>query len=531
MMRNWLPLALILVVLFGGFSSASAAHPAKIVSGIVSNVVSALVKWLWSQKFVTNAAVPSRSMMKFEGGFTVETVFDGSKLGIEPYSVDVSPSGELLVLDSENSNIYKISTPLSRYSRPKLVAGSPEGYSGYVDGKPREARVNHPKGLTVDDRGNIYIADTLNMAIRKISDSGVTTIAGGKWGRGGGHVDGPSEDAKFSDDFDVVYVGASCSLLVIDRGNQAIREIQLNDEDCSSQYDGSFHLGMAVLVAAGFFGYMLALLQRRVRAMFSSTDDSRTPVRKGSPVAPYQKPPKSVRPPLIPSEDETERAEEGFFGSLGKLVLNTSTSVAEIFGGLFSGSRRKPLIYNQQYEQLNTQSNPWPMQESYVIPDEDEPPTLETRPPTPKKTYPFMTKDLERSQHIKQSRVYHNGWDGDYRQQQQHMQHQLQQQHMQQQLQQQHMKHQQQQQHMQQQQQQQQHHHRHFSSGPQTYYEKNCETNEIVFGAVQEHDGRREAVVIKAVDYGDPIYNHHNIRSRINYMGYSQGYPSSNATY
>jgi hypothetical protein len=41
----------------------------------------------------------------------------------------------------------------------------------------------------------------------------------------------------------VVYVGASCSLLVIDRGNQAIREIQLNDEDCSSQYDGSFHLG------------------------------------------------------------------------------------------------------------------------------------------------------------------------------------------------------------------------------------------------------------------------------------------------
>jgi hypothetical protein len=60
------------------------------------------------------SAVPSRSMMKFEGGYTVETVFDGSKLGIEPYSVDVSPRGELLVLDSENSNIYKISTPLSR---------------------------------------------------------------------------------------------------------------------------------------------------------------------------------------------------------------------------------------------------------------------------------------------------------------------------------------------------------------------------------------------------------------------------------
>lgn len=32
--------------------------------------------------------------------------------------------------------------------------------------------MNHPKGLAVDDRGNIYIADTMNMAIRKISDTG-----------------------------------------------------------------------------------------------------------------------------------------------------------------------------------------------------------------------------------------------------------------------------------------------------------------------------------------------------------------------
>lgn len=59
-------------------------------------------------------AISGRSMMKFEGGYTVETVFDGSKLGIEPYSVEVSPAGDLLVLDSANSNIYKISTPLSR---------------------------------------------------------------------------------------------------------------------------------------------------------------------------------------------------------------------------------------------------------------------------------------------------------------------------------------------------------------------------------------------------------------------------------
>lgn len=73
--------------------------------------------------------------------------------------------------------------------------------------------------------------------------AGVVTIAGGTLSRGGGHVDGPSEDAKFSNDFDVVYVGSTCSLLVVDRGNQAIREIQLNDDECSQKFDGDLNLG------------------------------------------------------------------------------------------------------------------------------------------------------------------------------------------------------------------------------------------------------------------------------------------------
>lgn len=59
------------------------------------------------------AAITVRPMMKFESGYTVETVFDGSKLGIEPYSVEVLPSGELLILDSANNNLYRISSSLS----------------------------------------------------------------------------------------------------------------------------------------------------------------------------------------------------------------------------------------------------------------------------------------------------------------------------------------------------------------------------------------------------------------------------------
>lgn len=58
-------------------------------------------------------------------------------------------------------------------SRGRLVAGSFQGYTGHVDGKPSDARFNHPKGITMDDKGNVYVADTQNMAIRKIGDAGM----------------------------------------------------------------------------------------------------------------------------------------------------------------------------------------------------------------------------------------------------------------------------------------------------------------------------------------------------------------------
>ncbi|KAH9328759.1 hypothetical protein KI387_000867, partial [Taxus chinensis] len=96
-----------------------------------------------------------RNFLQFESGYAVETFLEGSKLGIDPYTIEVSPDGELLILDSQNSNILRLTPPLSRC---------------HVDGRPKDARFNHPKGFTIDDRGNFYVADTMNMAIRKIGD-------------------------------------------------------------------------------------------------------------------------------------------------------------------------------------------------------------------------------------------------------------------------------------------------------------------------------------------------------------------------
>lgn len=61
-------------------------------------------------------------------------------------------------------------------SRARLVAGSFQGYTGHVDGKPSDARFNHPKGVTMDDKGNVYVADNLNLAIRKIGETGICSL-------------------------------------------------------------------------------------------------------------------------------------------------------------------------------------------------------------------------------------------------------------------------------------------------------------------------------------------------------------------
>ncbi|KAL9667407.1 hypothetical protein QQ045_001764 [Rhodiola kirilowii] len=393
MCRALFILGLTLLLLSGCASSVTfAKSPAKILNGVFSNAASVFLKWLWSLK-ATNPKTVSvhRPLMIFESGYTVETVFDGSKLGVEPHSVEVLQSGELLILDSENSNIYRISTPLSLYTRPKLVAGSPEGISGHVDGRPREAKLSHPKGMAVDDKGNIYVADTDNMAIRKISESGVTTIVGGKSVRGGGggrgHIDGPGEDAKLSNDFDVVYIGSSCSLLVVDRGNKAIREVQLHFDDCAYQFGSGFPFGIGVVIAAGISGYILALLQQRAHSENTITD----------PNSPNQK------------TSQAEKYQEGFFPHVGNLFSRF------IPGFLKPQAFKSQFNDTQRYEQpqQNSYSHTWPtQQDSFEFPeDEPPPPATDTRLPTPKKTYAFMSKDSEKLNQIRQSRVFYNAWE------------------------------------------------------------------------------------------------------------------------
>ncbi|MCX8013492.1 MAG: NHL repeat-containing protein, partial [Rectinema sp.] len=133
-----------------------------------------------------------------------------------PSDLVISAAGTVYVADTENHKIRKIS-PEGVVS---TLAGS--GTAGDLDGTGAAARFNRPSGIAIDASGVLYIADTGNHKIKKITPEGVvTTIAGSV----SGYEDGPLLSARFSQPADIA-IDSSGALIVVDTGNHRIRKIQ-----------------------------------------------------------------------------------------------------------------------------------------------------------------------------------------------------------------------------------------------------------------------------------------------------------------
>ncbi|KAL9343984.1 hypothetical protein Peur_064415 [Populus x canadensis] len=189
-----------------------------------------------------------------EDGYMVTTVMDGHKLNVNPHAVQLR-SSDLVVLDSSKSVFYTLPFPISQDGvMVKRLSGG--GDKGYIDGEPGLARFNKPKSFTVDLRGNVYVADQLNHAVRKISSSGMTTTIAGNYSQTG-RQDGPGETATFSTDFEVLFVPQICALLISDHGNQLLRQVDLKQEDCiigSQSALGAVKFWVLGLVLSCLFG-------------------------------------------------------------------------------------------------------------------------------------------------------------------------------------------------------------------------------------------------------------------------------------
>jgi len=144
---------------------------------------------------------------------------DGSGMATfnSPLGIAVDVAGNVYVADYENDLIRKINTA----GIVSTIAGK-SGVKGAVDGPDTAARFNLPESLAVDATGNIYVADNGNNLIRKITPVGVvSTVAGsGK----AGFADGSGTSASFNSPFGIA-VDAAGNIYVADSGNNRIRKI------------------------------------------------------------------------------------------------------------------------------------------------------------------------------------------------------------------------------------------------------------------------------------------------------------------
>ena len=135
-----------------------------------------------------------------------------------PTGVTLDAAGNLYIADYGSSRIRKVSNGVIT-----TVAGNgTQGYSG-DNGPATSAALFFPSGIAVDAAGNLYIADTYNHRIRKVSNGVITTVAGN--GTGGYSGDGgpaTSAELKFPQG---VTVDASGNLYIADLANYRIRKV------------------------------------------------------------------------------------------------------------------------------------------------------------------------------------------------------------------------------------------------------------------------------------------------------------------
>lgn len=174
----------------------------------------------------TSTLSASASVLTFYAGSGEFGCKDGDRLEAAfrfPYGLALNKDNHLIVADSLNNRIRKIAgsevTTVAGFSDSTDAFGFPAG--GYADGEAAKARFRNPRGVAVDSADNIYVADTGNHAIRKISGGKVTTLAGNGQP---GYQDGPGNQARFNAPSGLA-IDENGNLYVSDTLNNVIRRI------------------------------------------------------------------------------------------------------------------------------------------------------------------------------------------------------------------------------------------------------------------------------------------------------------------
>jgi len=212
-------------------SSASRGNQDGVGNGASFNVPSGIAIDDAGNLYVTDAF--NATIRKVTAGGAVSTLAgsamnrgeaDGTGSAAQfnyPNGVAVDSAGILYVADTYNDTIREVTAG----GMVTTLAGS-AGIVGANDGTGINALFNQPYDIAVDGAGNVYVADTANATIRRITPAGAVTTVAGVAGISG-FRDGAGPNALFNQPRGLV-IDASGNLFVADTGNAAIREISGN---------------------------------------------------------------------------------------------------------------------------------------------------------------------------------------------------------------------------------------------------------------------------------------------------------------
>jgi len=136
-----------------------------------------------------------------------------------PQGIAVDASGNVYVADTQNARVRKISN-----GAINTVAGSGTAGFGGDSGAATSAQLNIPAGLAVDGASNLYIADFSNNRVRKVTPGGTITTLAGNGLAGYAGDGGPATGAQLTTPMGVA-TDSSGNVYIADTGNNAVRMV------------------------------------------------------------------------------------------------------------------------------------------------------------------------------------------------------------------------------------------------------------------------------------------------------------------
>ena len=177
------------------------------------------VLWSWSAEGCPQPA----KYETFAGGAGIAGFADGAGAAARfnsPRGLATAPDGRILVADSANHVIRRIDVD----GTVTTIAGEP-GVPGSNDGPALQAHLNQPSGIDVNTSGEIFISDTGNHTIRKLTTDGMLATIAGAPGVAG-YADGLYGESRLSGPVGI-RVTPDGSILVADTSNNVIRSLVL----------------------------------------------------------------------------------------------------------------------------------------------------------------------------------------------------------------------------------------------------------------------------------------------------------------